>query len=117
MENFHGRKGMDMNMREFVFYALQDFTVIRNIPVREKPALDADLGGTNIYSRPGFFKDFRDGQDIPILLLERAEFACPDAHVREIDIPVDYKSNIVSDCSFAKPVRKGKEKSRIIMEF
>jgi hypothetical protein len=51
---------------------------------------------------------FRDGQDISVLFLEGAEFACPDTHIREINIPVNYVGYVIPDCFFAKLVRKGK---------
>jgi hypothetical protein len=45
-------------------------------------------------------------QDIPVLLLECAEFTGANAPVSEIDVPVHYVCNSVPDSFFPEPVSK-----------
>src|SRR5659263_203274 len=107
MEYFHGRKRMDMNMRVHFFNTLKNFTIIGNIPVRKKSSLDAYFCSIHIDSFFCFFENIRNRQDVPVLLLECAEFAGANASVRKIDVPVHDVCDRVSDSFFPEAVSKG----------
>src|SRR5660398_3193 len=108
MINFHWRKSMDMHIREFILNILKNIAVIKDIPIRKKPSLDTYLGSIYFCSCSCLFKNFRYRHDISLLFLECAEFACTDAHICKIYVPVNDIGNSISGGLFSKPVSKGK---------
>jgi hypothetical protein len=105
-----------MYLREFLLDAFKDLAVVENIPVGKKSSLDAYLGGIDIGSGFYFSKYFWKGHDIAVMPLECTEFACPDAHIREIDIPVNHISDILADCLFAEFIGKGEKKRGFVIQ-
>lgn len=103
-------------MRVFFLDFFKYLTVIGNIPIRKETALDAHFSGIDINSSFYFFKYLGDREDIPVRIPECAESACSDAPVREIDIPVNYISNLLSRCLFPELVGQGEQERRALVK-